>query len=165
MSASACHTRGETRIRWTPRPDGTEESVQFTPGYNCSDRSMQGHGVHGMEVRWLLRGPKGAVWLCMFTRWTPGDLHPGHGMPPDSRMLAQDLLPSGAGLGYHARDPQYEGQAIDRAECDVIGAPCYGDMSFCGADEPVERFVAEGEQVIWDALESAYADLKTGGAT
>ena len=26
-------------------------------------------------------------------------------------------------------------------------------------------FVAEGEQVIWDALESAYADLKTGGAT
>ena len=43
----------------------------------------------------------------------------------------------------------------------MIGGPCYGDMSFTGADEPLRRFVAEGEQVIWDALESAYAGLIT----
>ena len=41
----------------------------------------------------------------------------------------------------------------------MIGGPCYGDMSFGGADEPVKRFVAEGEHVIWDVLEARYAEL------
>lgn len=164
MSAPACHTRGEIRVRWTPRPDGLEESVQFTPGYNCSDRSMKGHGVHGMEICWLLRGPAGAVWLRMLARWTPGELSPGHGLAPDLRIEPRDLMPDGAGFGWDARWPQYEGHEPSPDECPLLGAPCYKDMSYTGADEPVRRFVAEGEQVIWDALESAYADLKTGAA-
>lgn len=163
MSTPACHSRGETRVRWTPRPDGCEESVRFTPGYNCPARGPLSHGVHGMEIRWLLRGPKGAVWLAMFTHWIPGEVSPGHGLPPSGLVRDMPRHPGGAGLGYHARAPQYEGQAADREDCKVIGGPCYGDMSFGGADEPVKRFITEGEQAIWDVLESAYADLKTGG--
>ena len=156
---ATCHTRGATRIRWTPRPDGLEESVQFTPGYNCPVEGGQGHGVHGMEVRWFLRGPAGAVWLCAFTEWTPGELRPGHGLSPAGYPVALRQYPDGAGLGYHARWPQFEGHVPDRVDCDVIGGPCYGDMSFCGADEPLKRFTAEGEQAIWDVLESAYDHL------
>ena len=154
-----CHDRGETRIRWNPRPDGLEESVQFAPGYNCPARGPQSHGVHGMEIRWMLRGPAGAVWLCMFTDWIPGERTPGHGLPPSGPYDGWERCPDGGGLGYHARIPQYEGHEIDREDCDVIGGPCYGDMSFGGADEPVKRFVAEGEQAIWDALEARYADI------
>lgn len=44
---SACHECGSARIRWTPRPDGLEESVQFQPGYNCPVEGWNGRGVHG----------------------------------------------------------------------------------------------------------------------
>jgi hypothetical protein len=162
MTAPACHSRGGTRVRWTPRPDGCEESVQFTPGYNCSDRSMQGHGVHGMEVCWHLRGPAGFAWLRMVTGWVPGELSPGRGLNPAGQYDLWDFYPAGGGLGYDARWPQYEGHEPSEDECPVLGAPCYRGMSLSGADEPVKRFVAEGEQVIWDALEAAYAELKTG---
>lgn len=157
-----CHDRGETRIRWSPRPDGLEESVQFAPGYNCPERGPQSHGVHGMEIHWNLRGPAGAVWLAMFTGWTPGELYPGHGLPPSGRIADRSLYPDGAGLGYHARVPQYEGQEAWRDECGVIGGLCYYDVWLSGADEPVGRFAAEGEQVIWDALEGRYAGLVMG---
>jgi hypothetical protein len=159
-AAITCHQRGATRIRWSPRADGLEESVQFTPGYNCPASGPHGHGVHGMEIRWLLRGPAGAVWLALGTMWTPGELVPGHGLPLDGRIAPQDRQPSGYGLGYHARIPHYEGHQVSRADCDVISGPCYTDMSFGGADEPVGRFVAEGEQAIWDALETEYASLR-----
>lgn len=161
MTTATCHARGETRIRWSPRADGLEECVQFVPGYNCPETGPQSHGVHGMEIRWLLRGPAGGVWLNMFTDWIPGERTPGHGLPPDGPYDGWKRYPDGAGLGYHARVPMYEGHEIDREHCDVIGGPCYGDMWFGGADEPVKRFVVEGEQVIWDALETAYAKLKT----
>jgi hypothetical protein len=156
--SSACHDRGATRARWSPRPDGTEESVQFVPGYNCPVPGGKGHGVHDMEIRWHLRGPAGAVWLAMTTGWTPGDLYPGHGLPPSGLVRDMTKRPDGFGLGYHARVPQYEGQAAEDG-CPVIGGPCYADLSYVGADEPVRRFAAEGEQVIWDALEARYADL------
>ena len=160
MNRYTCHDRGETRIRWSPRPDGTEESVQFVPGYNCRERGPHGHGVHGMEVIWRLRGPSGDVWLAMFTDWIPGERTPGHGLSPSGLNENWMRYPDGAGLGWHSRVPRYEGQEIDREHCDEFGGPCYGDMSFGGADEPVRRFVIEGEQVIWDALEAAYADLQ-----
>ena len=148
-----------TRERWHPRPDGLEESVAFVPGYNCPDRGMRGHGVHGMEVRWFLRGWAGAVWLVMFTDWIPGERAPGHGLPPSGPYDGWKRYPDGGGLGYHARVPQYEGQELYRDECDVIGGPCYCDEWASGADEPVKLFIEQGEQVIWDALESRYADL------
>jgi hypothetical protein len=112
-----------------------------------------------MEVRWFLRGPAGAVWLRMGTDWLPGERYPGHGLSPDGTYTLWNLYPDGFGLGYHAHVPQYEGQEPETGHCDVIGGTCYCDVHLSGADEPVKRFVAEGEQAIWDALESAYADL------
>jgi hypothetical protein len=160
VNAYTCHSHGETRVRWTPRPDGCEESIQFTPGYNCTETGPLGHGVHGMEICWYLRGPAGVVWLRVFTKWTPGELHPGHGLPPGLRMEPGDRLPDAAGSGYHARWPQYEDDEPSPDNCPLLDGPCYKGISYTGADEAVERFVAEGEQVIWDALESAYASLR-----
>jgi hypothetical protein len=154
-----CHERGEVRVRWSPRRDGLEESVQFTPGYNCPVPGGTGHGVHGMEVRWHLRGPAGAVSLAMVTDWLPGERWPGHGLSPDGLNRTWDLYPAGFGLSSHARRPQYEGHDLDMPDCPVIGGPCYSDVQLSGADEAVRRFIAEGEQAIWDALETAYASL------
>lgn len=160
-----CHERGETRIRWTPRPDGLEESVQFTPGYNCRRTDMQGHGVHGMEITWLLRGPIGAVQLIFGTDWTPGELFPGHGISPDGtrgRQRATDgpwgTDPNGRGIGVHSRIPQYEGHD-DRGECCVINGICYYNEGLSQADPLVPLFLAKGEQAIWDELETRYAAI------
>lgn len=158
-----CHERGETRIRWTPRPDGLEESVQFTPGYNCPVPGGKGHGVHGMEIMWLLRGPRGAIQLHMFTDWIPGILSPGHGLQPDGRHIGTNAdgtvrWPDGAGIGWHTRRPQYEGHEPD-GECGLIGGPCYYDQSFSGADPVAPAFLERGEQVVWDVLELEYGRL------
>jgi len=164
--ASDCHERGDTRIRWHARPDGLEESVQFTPGYNCTDMSMRGHGVHGMEVRWGLRGPLGGAQFLIYTDWLPGQRFPGHGLRPDgsyswSDSRGEPFYPMGADVGYHAKRPQYEGQHVTSDACDFTNGSCYYDGSGLRADKLAKIFVQFGEQAIWDELESVYADLAT----
>jgi hypothetical protein len=138
--------------------------VQFTPGYNCADRGMRGHGVHGMEIRWLLRGPAGAAQFLLYSDWIPGQLSPGHGLMPDGSYSWQSvrgdpLYPMGADVGYHARRPQFDGQDPMSDECIVLGGPCYYDGSGMRADKLTKVFVQFGEQAVWDELESVYADL------
>lgn len=162
---ASCHTRGAARVRWLPRPDGLEESVQFQPGYNCPVMTMQGHGVRGMEITWLLRGPAGAVQLVFSTDWIPGELYAGHGLSPGGsrgwQMSSSGLWstdPNGRGIGVHSRVPQYEGH--EAGECGLLHGPCFYDEHLSAADQFVPRFMADGEQVIWDELESRYAALQ-----
>ena len=160
-----CHERGETRVVWNKRKDGLEESVQFTPGFNCRDRSGNGHGVHGMEVWWLLRGPAGAAQFLLYTDWVPGKLTPGHGLSLDGSVPGkftrdgEQMYPMGADLGYHSRRPQHEEQKPISDDCSVIGGPCYYDGSTSRAEDLKREFVVKGENVIWQALENEYSNL------
>jgi hypothetical protein len=167
MPSRCADRKGEVRVRWLPRPDGLEESVRFVAGYNCTDDSMAGHGVHGMEVQFALRGPAGAVVLVMATDWIPGTLRPGHGLSPEGKRVHRyadgwSCDPRGFGVELHSRRPQYEGHE-PAGECELLAGECYCDTHLSGADEPVRRFVAEGEQVIWDELEARYAALAEAG--
>ncbi len=154
-----CHSRGIVRVEWRPRPDGLEESTQFVPGYNCPDRSMSGHGVHGMEIHWYLRGPAGGAQFKMGTDWIPGELFPGHGLGPDGVNRTWMLYPTGVDVGYHARRPQWEGDQPIHDDCPIIGGTCYYDGSGLRADDVLKRFVVDGEPVIWAELEKVYAEL------
>lgn len=161
-----CHERGSVRQEWRVRDDGLEESVQFVPGYNCSDKSMRGHGVHGMEVRWYLRGPKGGAQFVIYSGWIPGKLQPGHGLSPAGDYSWECYLhngelryPAGADVGYHAKFPQWEGQEPIQDDCAITGGPCYYDGSGLRAEKLARRFAHEGEQVIWDELEDVYGDI------
>lgn len=166
-SEMTCHTRGEVReTRWCARPDGLEEAVVFIPGYNCTDRSMRGHGVHGMEIRWYLRGPAGATQFVMYTDWIPGTRSPGHGLQPDgsyswANSRGLPMWPFGIDVGYHARAPRYADQS-PREGCEVLdGATCYYDGSGIRGYELAPKFIDEGEQVIWRELEAWYRRLLT----
>lgn len=155
-----CHEHGEIRIRWAPRPDGLEESVQFEPGYNCPVPGGKGHGVHGMQITWLLKGPLAAVELSVSTDWIPGELRPGHGLSPLGYRLQQNL--HGWGIGYHTRHPQYGGHTPSR-NCELAGGvPCYYDRHLSGADPVIPEFVRRGEQAVWDVLEAEYARITAG---
>jgi hypothetical protein len=145
-------------FEWFPRPDGLERAVVFQPGYNGTGV----HGVHGMEITWLLRGPKGGVQFKLFTDWIPGKRSPGHGLSPDGSYDSWDLFPMGVDLGYHARVPQYEGQEVyGRDDCEVTGGRCYYDGSGMAAERLAKEFIVQGEPVIWAALEAEYQGLVT----
>lgn len=162
---SACHTRGQVRVRWMPRPDGLEESVQFRPGFNCPRTDMQGHGAHGMEIAWLLKGPDIAVQLIFATDWVPGELWPGHGISPDgtrgwkASSGGWSTDPRGYGIGDHTRWPQYDGHE-PQGKCGLLGGTCWYDESPSAADSLAPRFMADGEGVIWDELEKRYRALQ-----
>ncbi|MCY0864876.1 MAG: hypothetical protein OWQ57_07995, partial [Sulfobacillus sp.] len=52
--------------------EGLTRRVKFTPGYDRRhpNPSLDG-GVHGMEIRFILSGPKGAVTFLLYTDWLP----------------------------------------------------------------------------------------------
>jgi hypothetical protein len=146
---------------WFPRPDGTERAVLFQPGYNDDRTGPHSCGVHGMEITWYLRGPRGAVQFKTYTSWTPGVLRPGHGrMPVGYPPREADQYPNGADLGYHARVPQYDEQEAAYDDCPIIGGPCYYDGSGLAAQRLAEQFTEHGESVIWAKLEENYAQLE-----
>ena len=162
MDKCRCNERPSPRVRWTPRPDGMEESVQFELGYNCPRRDPGQHGVHGMGISWYLRGPAGGAQFRVYTNWIPGLLSPGHGLPPLGMSFPRrdyEHYPVGSDVGYHARRPQYEGQEPIHDNCPIIGGPCYYDGSGMRAERLAHRFIEEGEEVIWAELESVYAGL------
>jgi hypothetical protein len=140
----------------------------FAPGYNCPKPGGQGHGVHGMEIRWYLRGPKGGATLTFSTDWIPGELSPGHGLSPvGSAPRPVSQYPNGFGLGWCGLVPQYEDQEPTAgAGCRLVpGGTCYSDMSFMASDPVAVDFTERGEPAIWEALEGCYADLKAPEAT
>lgn len=142
--------RTATTVTAWYRAGDAERAVVFSPGYRTDRKS---YGRHGMEVTWLLRGPKGVTQFKMFTGWEPGlDRH-------SERMVN---APMGADLGYHAFVPQYEGQE-PMDSCDYLpGQPtCYYDGSGLMADDLMHEFLIHGEQVIWNRLAERHDDLET----
>jgi hypothetical protein len=127
-------------IEWFPRPDGLERAVVFQPGYSGKRTAdpRKNYGVHGMEITWFLRGPKGGIQFKVYTNWVPGPLSPGHGLPPAGMVFPRqefDHYPMGADLGYHARVSQWDGDAewCRREDCEITGGVCYYDGSGCMA--------------------------------
>ena len=109
-TGSTCHERGETRVRWRKREDGLEECVQFVPGYNCPVEGGSGHGVHGMEVRWFLRGRRRQRGVARHEyRLRAWRRSPGRGLSPNGRYEHWDLYPGGFGARVpRSRPGQYE---------------------------------------------------------
>jgi hypothetical protein len=146
------------------------------------------YGIHGMELRFVLKGERGAV---QFVYYTPIHLeHVADEMlaracaesrlpidrlkkvsAPDARGIAETIkalsLPSsapkynpfrgmGADIGYHALEPQYEGQ--EPRECDLFGK-CYYDGSSLQAMEFGPKFLKGGSKVVWKMLEKKYKEM------
>lgn len=125
--------------------------VCFEPGFdhrNDPDPKQREYGCHGMDIRFLLHGPRGSVQFLLYTGWLPGQ----------SYYRPSPLRPTGADVGYHWDSPQYDGQSP--RECTVRpGGRCYYDGSGLAAEELFERFTAESDAAVWSTLEQRYADL------
>jgi hypothetical protein len=133
------------------RAGDSERAVVFLPGYSTDRKS---YGRHGMDIKWLLRGPKGVTQFLVYSGWVPG-----------TDLYGDVHAPTGADLGYHSTVQQYEHQE-PMTECDYLGGrTCYYDGSGLQADALLRRFLVEGEQVIWRTLTERHDDLGTEGTS
>lgn len=136
-------------VRWAPFEDGFQTAVVFEPGYN--DRGGN-YGVHGMDFRFLLRGPRGAVGFLMSSGWVPGE----KGVNP----TVSTLFPMGMDISYHAHSPQREDHEQASAKCPYLdGQTCFSDGAFMAAEPVLEAFIVRGDAVIWEALREWHDNL------
>lgn len=135
-------------------------TVQFIPGYDQRHTDPhKNYGVHGMDIRFLLQGPKGVVQLVLFTGWLPRAAAEEYARtfpnPPDPYQAYP------ADLGYHAYVPQYPDQSPMREPCWALGtAQCYYDGSTLNARHVYWILVNEEEEAMWAALKDHYDGLE-----
>lgn len=136
-----------------------ERIVEFTAAYDKRDPDpAKNYGVHGVEMRLVLKGPKGAVHFLLFTNW-----HLPHVAAAfeDKPFL---LAPTPADVGYHSPVPLREWQTEPVAEtCDYLGGiPCYYDGSGLAANDAFAALVERGDDGIWGYLQGYYQDIFEG---
>jgi hypothetical protein len=141
-----------------------EKIVEFIPAFDKrnSDPSKN-YGIHGVDLRMILKGDKGAVQFVVYTNW-----HLPHVQKEMNRkVLGQDELyvetilnPMPADLGYHSFYPMYEGQGICSESCDYLdGKPCYYDGSGLNAERMYKVLLEKGSDGVWRELEDYYNKL------
>jgi hypothetical protein len=125
-----------------------ERRVTFNAAWDRRDPDpKKNYGIHTVELRMLLVGPKGATQFVLYTGWHWID-------SPNVR----DLYPMPSDLGYHSSTPQWEGQ--EPFDCDVLPeGRCYYDGSGLNAQRVYERLLREGSDGVWAELENYYREL------
>lgn len=133
-----------------------EKIIQFTPAFDKRDPDPdKNYGIHGMNLRFVLKGDKGATQFIVYTNW-----HLPHVQKElEDKGTVCLIAPMPADVGYHSPIPQYEGQEPISEDCEYIGGPCYYDGSGLRAISVFERFTAEGADAVWKELEEEYNRL------
>jgi hypothetical protein len=134
--------------------------VTFAPAFDRRDPDpKKNYGIHGVEIRFVLKGKKGATQFVIYTNWflphvqkelyAKGDI--------SHRLRFNQPEPMGADIGYHSLVPQYKGQTKMKDGCQYLdGKPCYYDGSGLRADEFIPAFLAGGSDAVWKMLEEEY---------
>lgn len=142
-----------------------ERIVTFQPAFDKRSKDPgKNYGIHGVELRMVLKGPLGATQFLLYTGW-----HLLHVVEEQEHALlmkgeqldAIDLRirrPLPADRGYHWSVPKYEGQ--EARECDLLpGGKCYYDGSGLNAERTYIALLEKGDAGVWADLEEYYNDL------
>ncbi len=131
--------------------------ISFEPAYDWRDKNG---GIHGVNLRFLLTGPEGAVQFVLYTNWQLPEVMKELEARPNHSLCH----PMPADLGYHSPVPRYVGQEIMTIDCECLGGkPCYYDGSSFNARPVYERLLREGDAGVWAALEDYYKETFTKG--
>lgn len=140
-----------------------ERVVKFHPAYDRrSPDPQKNYGIHGVELRMVLKGLEGAVVFALYTNWM---------LPPVTRELDGQsgpvdrphvlCRPQPADLGYHSLVQRHDGQK-PTDNCEYLGGrPCYYDGSGMRAYDVYRRLLERGDEGVWQALECEYKRLFT----
>ena len=137
-----------------------ERIVEITPAYDRRNPDAnKNYGIHGCDLRMVLKGPLGAVQFVVYTNWhlpnVQRELDERLACDP-SRVAIRVHGPMGADAGYHSYEPRYEGQT-PMEDCPYLGGkPCYYDASGLLAEEWLNVLREGGSDAIWKKLEEWY---------
>lgn len=131
-----------------------ERWVEFLPAYDRRHPDPdKNYGIHGVEMAFYLRGPKGAIQFKVYTAWQLPHVDAEQLAGPHSRALCRPLP---VDLGYHSPVARYEGQEPISDDCPILGGRCWYDGSGLRAQPVFDRLVAEGDPAVWRYLEDEY---------
>lgn len=136
--------------------EGFERILDISPAYDMRNPDpKKNYGVHGLEMRFVLKGPLGAVQFVLFTNWMLPKVQ--EEFDKDDNLPRSLMRPMPADLGYHSPVPHYEDQDPHGGGCPYLdGRPCYYDGSGLQAQEPWNILVSEGEEALWAFLKRYY---------
>lgn len=132
-----------------------ERTVTFFPAWDRrSSDPRKNYGVHGVEIRFLLKGDDGAVQFVVYSNWMLPEVQREH----DARGFDRLSRPMAADLGYHSPRPRYDGLTPMAGECDVIGGTCFYDGSSLNAEPVFEALLRGGSDAVWTHLTDFYRE-------
>lgn len=146
-----------------------ERIVHFAPAFDKRNPDpKKNYGIHGVELRMVLKGPLGATQFALFTNWqlphvTEETMARCLGRP-DRIGLKVSFLAIPADLGYHWLAPQYEGQSARDCEYTASGR-CYYDRNVLNAERIYETLLREGSDGVWRELEAYYREIANESVT
>jgi hypothetical protein len=137
-----------------------ERRVEVTPGH-CwlHENPNKNYGVAACRVIFYVIGAKGAVQWMIGTDWYPKAARDHL----SKFAYRNEVQPQAWDIGYHAREPQYEGQTCLTNDCHLLGGKCFYDGSSLSAEEWVEGFLNGGTEWLWPRLEEYYRSVFEGG--
>lgn len=137
-----------------------EKITQFAPAFDKRNpEPSKNYGIHGVDMRMVLKGEFGAVQFVLYTNWQLPHVQEEFRakMQPDKYCLFEPLP---ADLGYHSHKPMYEGQEPLQKECEYLnGKPCYYDGSGLNAQRIYTTLLEKGSDGVWKELEDYYTKL------
>lgn len=118
-----------------------EKTIILSPAFDGQDSDR---GIHGVDLKFVLKGPLGATQFVLFTNWfLPGI---------DTKLMK----PIPAVLGYHSPTPLFEGQTHNES-CNILGDDgCYNNGSVLQAEPVFDTLRKEGSEGVWHILEEKY---------
>lgn len=121
-----------------------------------SPNPRMNYGIHGVELRMVLIGTKGATQFVLYTNWQLPHVEAEFDKRPHRERFLDKPMP--ADLGYHSPTPIYEVQE-PRGSCEYLnGHPCYHDGSGLNAEPIFDVLLREGSEGVWRELTSYYND-------
>ena len=131
-----------------------ERIIEWSPAWDKSDDDpKKNYGIHGMDLKFLLKGDKGVIQFVIYTNWQLPHVRKEW----NEKVNAHLLQPIPADVGYHSPVPMYEGQEPIQEECEYLdGKTCYYDGSGLYAQKVFDIFVTDGEEAMWKTLEEEY---------
>lgn len=137
-----------------------KQLVQISPAYDKRNSDPdKNYGVHGCDLRFVLKGELGAVQFVIFTNWQLPHVTKEYKQKIYEHPDYADIyfLPMAADVGYHSPIPQYTGQESTFNSCEYLDdKPCYYDGSGLHAESLFEKMLFDGDKAIWSELESYY---------
>lgn len=91
--------------------NGFERQVYFRPAWHkVNDDTKKDYGVHGMEIRFVLIGPLGAIHFINYTGMMLEETYDW--WKATGRNLTPHKMHMGVDVGYHSPTPQFDGQEV-----------------------------------------------------